>query len=268
MANTIIGSPHTTIGQKYLAYAYINASAIPFGTSASALLAGGLACAGSGTCVTVAMAAEWLDDQATVIAASQGDPQAVAQIQVVQALTAVPDPIPNYLFSQCDNISALGIRNYDEVMSSSNDLAVSGGRGSIPRSPDDFGNARGLSSGRLFFIDEIGIPIRNLSADNVRITTEGVDVVEFHLSRFEPYEDNTIAITRLRAILTGELEPTPYDLNFYTHELREYVRYRYLGYETGQPANAYHFWNNLHTATLEDYGLSDEMLYHPSITGE
>ena len=60
------------------------------------------------------------------------------------------------------------------------------------------------------------------------------------------------------------------DLNFYTHELREYVRYRALGNVTGQPAStdaAYVLWNNVHTATLEDYGLTDGALYHPSAVG-
>jgi hypothetical protein len=48
---------------------------------------------------------------------------------------------------------------------------------------------------------------------------------------------------------------TQTDLNFYTHELREYARYRALGYPAGQPIDpdaAYRLWNNAHTASLED----------------
>ncbi len=58
-------------------------------------------------------------------------------------------------------------------------------------------------------------------------------------------------------------------MNFYTHELREFVRYRNLGYETGVPVDpdeAMRLWNNAHTSTLEDYRLSEGrgVLYHPS----
>lgn len=75
-------------------------------------------------------------------------------------------------------------------------------------------------------------------------------------------------LERLRGIQTGNLNATAADLNFYAHELRESVRYRKLGYRTGQPADpeaAYRLWNNAHTATLEDYGLREGpgVLYHP-----
>jgi hypothetical protein len=74
-------------------------------------------------------------------------------------------------------------------------------------------------------------------------------------------------IERLRAITAERLEPTPIDRRFYTHELREFVRYRTLGYENGTPADpeaAHMLWNNTHTATLEDYGLpaTPDALYH------
>jgi hypothetical protein len=52
--------------------------------------------------------------------------------------------------------------------------------------------------------------------------------------------------------------------------LREFVRYRQLGWRTGQPLgdDAMHeLWNNTHTATLEDYMLREGpgVLYHPSV---
>lgn len=73
-------------------------------------------------------------------------------------------------------------------------------------------------------------------------------------------------IRRLRRIASGEIEATQADLNFYTHELREYVRYRRLGWEDGQPSDpmaSRELWNDTHTATLEDYRLHDGELYHP-----
>ncbi|HEY2785794.1 MAG TPA: hypothetical protein VGJ05_12565 [Fimbriiglobus sp.] len=77
-------------------------------------------------------------------------------------------------------------------------------------------------------------------------------------------------VQRLRDIAAGKLQPTQVDLNFYSHELREFVRYRQLGWRTGQPLgdDAMHeLWNNTHTATLEDYMLREGpgVLYHPSV---
>ncbi len=77
-------------------------------------------------------------------------------------------------------------------------------------------------------------------------------------------------IDRLRQIANGGVEATVVDRNFYSHELREYVRYRQLGWETGQPTDVMqqrNLWNNTHTATLEEYGIkgpnTDPYLYHP-----
>ncbi len=77
-------------------------------------------------------------------------------------------------------------------------------------------------------------------------------------------------VERLRSIATQTLVAEPVDLRFYTHELREYLRYNKLGYPTGQPTNpddAYELWNNAHTATLEDYKLKEGfgILFHPSV---
>jgi len=52
------------------------------------------------------------------------------------------------------------------------------------------------------------------------------------------------------------------------HELREFVRYRRLGWKNNQPDDAelaYELWNNTHIATLEEYQLSGRLddLYHP-----
>ena len=75
-------------------------------------------------------------------------------------------------------------------------------------------------------------------------------------------------LNRLRKITDGKLSATTQDLNFYAHELREFARYKWLGFAAGQ-GDDYELWNDLHTATLEDYGLRENLddlyenpLYH------
>lgn len=131
--------------------------------------------------------------------------------------------------------------------------------------PKHFG-ARGPTSGREFDPAQAGGAIRQLNTDGVQIAHDGIDTVEKHISRFGQDDANDFMVNRLRQIADGNLEPTQYDLNYYTHELTEYERYSNLGWEVGQPANpaeAYSLWNNTHTATLEDFGLKDGQLYHP-----
>ena len=130
--------------------------------------------------------------------------------------------------------------------------------------PSVWGTHKGVASGRDFFAHRIGIPIRHLSTSGVKVTDKGITVVKKHLARFELDELNKARLERLKTISEGALEPSTIDLNFYTHELREFVRYRKLGYELGQPADpwdAHLLWSNTHSATLEDYGLSDSSLY-------
>jgi hypothetical protein len=142
-----------------------------------------------------------------------------------------------------------------------------GARGPIPRNPDEWGTHTGASSGRPFFPDEIGLPIEPLSTAGVQVVAEGIQAVKAHTARFGADEANAIMISRLEEIASGRLSASPQDLNFYTHELRELERYKALGFETGVPSDpdaAHRLWNNTHTATLEDYGLRDGDLYHPS----
>ncbi|TDC41445.1 ricin-type beta-trefoil lectin domain protein [Micromonospora sp. KC213] len=107
-----------------------------------------------------------------------------------------------------------------------------------------------------------------------KIQTNGVDAVEKHLLRFTdggPLESAEQGmLNRLRSISAGEMEATPHDLRFYTHELRESVLYRKAGYRTGQPeVDSYELWDQLHTQSLNDYGLTrvgaPNDLYHPSV---
>jgi len=102
----------------------------------------------------------------------------------------------------------------------------------------------------------------------VNITHEGIAIVEKHTSRFGDDPGNEFMINRLKKIVDGEIPHEKVDLNYYTHECREYQRYCNLGWETGAPADnieAHELWNNTHTATLEDYKLKGavEDLYHP-----
>lgn len=120
--------------------------------------------------------------------------------------------------------------------------------------------ARGLASGREFDPTAAGGPIGQLNIDVVRITDNGIQVVEQHLARFGPDRANEVMLDRSRQIARGGIKPSMQDLNFYTHELNEFARYRNLGWETGQPSSpeaAYELWNNCHTAALEDHGLRE-----------
>lgn len=103
-------------------------------------------------------------------------------------------------------------------------------------------------------------------AAGVRVTGRGVDAVQAHVARFGPEALNEGMLLRLRGIVEGKVSPSAVDLNFYTHELRESVRYRRLGFPTGAGDN-HELWNNAHTATLADYRLDVDLtlLYHPSV---
>ncbi|EEY6623340.1 colicin [Escherichia coli] len=141
------------------------------------------------------------------------------------------------------------------------------GRMRLPdlESLEHFG-ARGAVSGRPFNPDLAGGPIENLTTDGVTINREGIAIVEKHIARFGHDPVNEVMINRLKDIEKGKIPPEQVDLNFYTHECREYQRYCNLGWETGQPDGdaGYALWNHTHTATLEEYKLKGELndLYH------
>lgn len=109
------------------------------------------------------------------------------------------------------------------------------------------------------------VAIRTLSFAKVRITTKGVDRVIEHLARFGPDAANAKMIDRLKSISNGSISATDYDLKFYTHELREFVRYRAGGLND---VDSYDFYSSQHAATLMDYGIPYDQaakfqLYHP-----
>ena len=145
-----------------------------------------------------------------------------------------------------------------------------------PEAPAEYEltGARGPASGRDFDPEKAGGPIRELDAGKARITDEGVQEATAHLQRFTgggPLEvPEQGMIDRLTSIAAGDIGPTSYDLNFYTHELDEAARYARLGFgpesgvDIGSPA-MYDVWNDVHTAALEDYGVRGADLFYPGL---
>jgi hypothetical protein len=88
---------------------------------------------------------------------------------------------------------------------------------------------------RTFDPELAGGPIEYLTTEGVVIDREGIATVEKHISRFEHDSANDVMIDRLKRILSKEIPPQQVDLNYYTHECREYARHCNLGWETGQP---------------------------------
>ena len=144
-----------------------------------------------------------------------------------------------------------------------------GGRG-----PKGFGNFLGKYSKRWFDIENAGGPILNLDWNSTIITKDGIDIVKKHVGRFEDVPANQKMIARLEKIEKGEIEITDWDKRYYSHELREYERYKNLGFEntlSKDIPNQREIWNNTHSATLEDFRLYEldengkNILYHPEI---
>ena len=134
--------------------------------------------------------------------------------------------------------------------------------------------ARGPASRREFDPEAAGGPIRQLDAGKAEITKDGVQEVAAHLRRFtggSPLDaPEQGMLDRLTSIASGAMKPTSYDLNFFTHELDEAGRYAQLGFgpESGVDLGSsemYEVWNDVHTAALEDYGISDAGLFHPGL---
>jgi hypothetical protein len=135
--------------------------------------------------------------------------------------------------------------------------------------------ARGPASRRDFDPEAAGGPIRRLDAEKAEITNESVQEVAAHLGRFTgggPLDaPEQGMLDRLTSIASGAMKPTSYDLNFFTHEVDEAGRYAQLGFgpESGVDLGSsrmYEVWNDVHTAALEDYGISDAGLFHPGLT--
>ncbi|WP_367374213.1 S-type pyocin domain-containing protein [Pseudomonas lini] len=132
--------------------------------------------------------------------------------------------------------------------------------------PYEGATTEGEHSGRDFNPEQIGGPTLDLKWTPAVASQEGVNIVELHTSKFPPSDANKVMIDRLHRILRGELEMTDTDKRFYTHEIREFERFKALGYgDTEMPDAGSSVWNNVHTATLEDFKLKDDpsLLYTP-----
>ena len=126
-------------------------------------------------------------------------------------------------------------------------------------SPYEGAGVKGEHSGRDFNPEQTGGPIMNLEWNPATASQEGVDLVKLHTSRFPSSDANKVMIDRLERILKGELDITDTDKRYYTHEIRELERFRALGYNDAEiPDENSPIWNNVHTATLEDYKLKDD----------
>jgi hypothetical protein len=139
-----------------------------------------------------------------------------------------------------------------------------GGRG-----PHGFGDTVGQYSGRPYNPDGAGGPIEQLSWQDAHIDQAGIAVIRKHVGRFGRVLANEKMLARLESIVVGSLLATDFDKRYYTHELREYERYRAVG--VPDEANpSYEVWNDTHTATLEDYQVNEEAqpLYHPDVAEE
>ena len=137
----------------------------------------------------------------------------------------------------------------------------------------------GKYSKRTFDINNCGGEILNLNWNTTKIDKKGIEIVKKHLSRFEPYDWNIRMIERLEKIENSVIPITDFDKRFYTHEIREYERYKALGHEktTSKDLQEEVFgelWSNTHTATLEDYKIYEKIeyqgksvysLYHPEV---
>ncbi|WP_278555291.1 hypothetical protein [Elizabethkingia bruuniana] len=131
---------------------------------------------------------------------------------------------------------------------------------------------KGKNCLRDFDVNNCGGEILNLDWKNIEIFEEGLDMVKTHLKRFEFDDWNERMIRRLEKIIDKEIPVTDFDKRFYTHEIREYRRYKNSGIEDNLDPKGY--WDNLHPATLEDYKINEiieyngkkvHSVYHPDV---
>tara|TARA_R110000764_G_scaffold1503_1_gene6093 strand:- start:144323 stop:146152 length:1830 start_codon:yes stop_codon:yes gene_type:complete len=138
------------------------------------------------------------------------------------------------------------------------------------------GLVKGKYSGRVFNPNNAGGAIKSLDWENAIFTKSNIEIVKKHLGRLESDPWNDAMIKRLEDIEGGKIVPTNYDKKFINHEIGEFERYKELGYEnTHYSQIPEEVWNNAHSATLEDYSISDYIikpdgmrdyqLYHPDV---
>lgn len=126
-------------------------------------------------------------------------------------------------------------------------------------SPYEGATTTGEHSERTYNPEQSGGPITHLEWSSTNMSSEGLNLVKLHTARFPASDANKVMIERLEKIVRGELEMTDTDKRYYTHEIRELERFRALGFlDDDVPDASSPVWNNVHTATLEDYKLKDD----------
>lgn len=83
-------------------------------------------------------------------------------------------------------------------------------------------------------------------------------ILRSQLNRAIASDADFIMIQRLDDIVRGTLEMTDTDRRFYAHSLRVLERFQAMGIADDIPNKNPFFWNNAHTAALEDCKLSDD----------
>ncbi|MBT2341266.1 MULTISPECIES: S-type pyocin domain-containing protein [Pseudomonas] len=133
-------------------------------------------------------------------------------------------------------------------------------------SPYEGATTKGEHTGRRFNPEQAGGPIIELDWRTATITQKGIEEVKLHIARLSPSDANSTMVERLESILSGKIDITDTDQRYYTHEIRELERFRALGLaDDFAPEVDSPYWNNAHTATLEDYKIQDleSLLYTP-----
>ena len=121
--------------------------------------------------------------------------------------------------------------------------------------------------------ENAGGPILNLTWSETRIAADIVADVRTPLAKFEDYAPNERMVEQLDAIARGDIQPTDFNLRFFSHEVSELEEYRNLEIPDNV-APDYDVWNNAHTATLEYFttaeydAMNNNTSYHPDPQGE
>jgi RHS repeat-associated protein len=104
MANSVIGNPDATFGQKAFAFGYVAFAGIGVGAGilGTVILAAKAAlwCLGSVVCQTL----DKIDDVATIVAAARGDPEAANQMYAMTILGVTPDLPLNFAYAKADDV--------------------------------------------------------------------------------------------------------------------------------------------------------------------
>ncbi|MCI0719494.1 MAG: hypothetical protein L0338_11085 [Acidobacteria bacterium] len=99
-----------------------------------------------------------------------------------------------------------------------------------------------------------GNGLGSIFGKEIRVSQRGLDLVEGHLARFGPVEENTMMLDRLRSALANGQKIRGGDASFYLHEASEATMMgRGMSYDAA------------HAAALQKYGVSPFSVYSPQV---